>query len=120
MIETNGNKLVFCCAKGEFRGPAASEMVKGSDFVEGGYTGLYNWLRDKSTDEQISDIRMFYSGTSMILIADEPDLARTDFAESLTFVSSLLARAQIDFVQHKYQNLVCKIASKERINVFTK
>lgn len=120
MIETGGQKLVFCCAKGEFRGPAASEMVMGSEFVEGGYTGLFKWLNPEPEEEQICDIRLFYGGTVMILIADKPDLAQEEFAKSLVFVSDLLTKADIDFAQLEYQDLICKIASHDNIRVIHK
>jgi|GEM_PF-3710657 len=106
-------KIVFCCALGENRGPKLSSKVKGSEFVEGGYTHIYRWLKDESETEQIQDAKMFYAGTCFFIIVDEIDCMFDEFKEPLKFIISLMARANITHQIITYQAAAAKIEAGE-------
>ena len=109
----SAEKIIFCCALGQFRGPKISELVPGSGFIDGGYTGIARWLRPKSPVERISDLQLFYDYSRILLIVDPPDLDNKLFKCPLDFVQSELSNAQIPWVQYQSAILEAIIRSPD-------
>ena len=112
MIERQ-EKIVFCCALGENRGPKLSSKVSGSEYVEGGYTHIYRWLKDEDEAEQIQDAKMFYAGTCFFIIVDEIDCIFDEFKAPLEFIISLMLKANISHEIISYQGAAEKIEAGE-------
>lgn len=107
-------QLTFCCARGEYRGPALAEKVSSSNCIDGGYTGLADWLRQVGgRKEQIDALRMFYLGSYIALIVDEVDKKLNNFSDAVKFITTLLVEAGIPHGQYTYAALLLLIEDGE-------
>lgn len=111
-------QLTFCCARGEYRGPALAKKVLNSTYVDDGYTGLADWLRQVGgRKEQVDTLQMFYLGSYIVLIVDEVDKKLKYFSDALEFMTTLLVEAGIPYKLYTYFELLLLVESGDITNL---